>query len=79
MCSGDELEMITYSKYNKNSPCYGNGNGCVDRVVGCHAGCKAYNDWKSEQSMLKKRGKEIGGIEADNVLCTRKQRWSVRI
>lgn len=27
-----------------NSPC----NNCLDRVLGCHAGCERYNDFRGE-------------------------------
>ena len=33
----------------RKSPCY----GCVERVFGCHGGCKKYKEWKSERTALR--------------------------
>jgi hypothetical protein len=34
----------------KDCPCYKDGKDCAKRVVGCHAKCKEYTDWRADRT-----------------------------
>jgi hypothetical protein len=55
------------------SPCYGNGNGCPDRTITCHATCERYATW-SDKQRSKPKGPPQGEIDADAVLTSRRKR-----
>ena len=40
-----------------DNPCYGNGNGCPDRKVGCHSGCERHH--KYQEKLAEKKTAEV--------------------
>ena len=57
-------------------PCYGDGKGCADRHVGCHADCQAYKDWQAvhaDETSRARRNKHTS-IEVDTVLSAQGKR-----
>ena len=54
-----------------NSPC----NNCLDRVLGCHAGCERYNDFRGEveaQNAARRRYRDECKIDIEHA---RRNKW----
>lgn len=46
-----------------DSPCYGNGNGCPDRKVGCHSGCERHHKYQEKLAEEHKAKQDIKKVE----------------
>ena len=47
------------------SPCYGGGNGCTERVVGCHSVCDKYKVWQKKELARKNEAYQLHLAERD--------------
>ena len=58
------LSVPMFSRHKRDaSPCYGDGNGCTERVVGCHSKCDKYKEWRTRE--LKRKDEAFNNYKAE--------------